>query len=289
MQENKIGILFNTCPWCGENVAIPTKLTRSCPDTIVRLGGQCWVCDKSPVALICSGKVEALDKDGAYTSEGAGGELIEGDLGPGHKLENGYWGYNRLEKLPVKRGDTVTIPKGTLIKTTSPKEMISAKKDYRVVVAAVDQGCDYPEHFCNPEIVWVGRGGYWYRADINDIYELTCSIAKEKPENIVVKQGCGETYQGIVNQYRRKLRRTEGRHDWSGAWMPNRSVYISNETFSVGIFKWVPARSGLKKTAVIFRIKGACRDAEKIYKAADDICDRLDNGDTLTGKSMTVR
>ena len=280
MKNSKISVILDTCPWCGEYMSIPTKLTGSCPDTIVRLGKQCRVCGKSPVALICNGKVEVLDTDGAYTSEGSDGELIEGDLGPEHELDVAYLGYNDIERLPIKMGDTVTIPKGTPIRTTSPRRKIIAGRDYPIVVADVDPGCDHPGHFCNPEIVWVGRGGYWYYADINYL-----NIQIEKP-----CETCSISGSGINKGPRHRVsRKNAGKHDWSGAWLPDGRSNTSNVSFSVGIFKWVPSKNGLKKSKVIFRVKGFCRDADKVYRLAEDICKKLDNGEVLKGKSVTVR
>lgn len=57
--------------------------------------------------------------------------------------------------------------------------------------------------------------------------------------------------------------------DWSGQYDPAKSRW-HHETFSVGIFMWLPKRSmrGLKKSHVIKRITGRTCDPEPVYKRA---------------------
>lgn len=78
-----------------------------------------------------------------------------------------------LTTLPFKRGDYVTIPKGTVIHTTSPIGEKVAGRTLKVKIAHIYNG--YPA--CggtpgrNPVVEWVGAGGYWHRVDINDVPE----------------------------------------------------------------------------------------------------------------------
>lgn len=79
------------------------------------------------------------------------------------------------------------------------------------------------------------------------------------------------------------------KHDFDGAWSPG-EMTPHCETFSVGIFQWIPKVNGkgLKKSAVKFRVRGKTSEPEKVYKHARRICDMLDNGEELYAKSCTV-
>lgn len=73
----------------------------------------------------------------------------------------------------------------------------------------------------------------------------------------------------------------EGRYDFDGQCMPcDDKCFSSFDTFSVGIFKWLPCtpggRKGLKRSKVIYRIRGKVSDAERIYGRARDVCIRFD-------------
>jgi hypothetical protein len=99
-----------------------------------------------------------------------------------------YVGFHEDADLPVKRGDTVTIPKGTHLRTTHPqmKDRVAART-YRVKVDHIlpgstdtkhEQATEPPYHFIvtkvpltNPSVRWAGTGGYWFEADLNDIPE----------------------------------------------------------------------------------------------------------------------
>lgn len=58
--------------------------------------------------------------------------------------------------------------------------------------------------------------------------------------------------------------------DFSGSCLPDSRLGAIRNTFSVGIFQWVPKsyERGLKKTAVIKRIRGSSSEPEKVYEAA---------------------
>ena len=70
------------------------------------------------------------------------------------------------------------------------------------------------------------------------------------------------------------------RYDYSGSCAPGEGEHITGgqHTFSVGIFQWIPKSSGvgLKKSAVVTRIKGYTSNPEDVYKRAEEACDRLD-------------
>ena len=84
-----------------------------------------------------------------------------------------------VENLPVKRGDTVTIRRITLVHRSNGKT-VEAKRNYKVTLHDVDQGrpayVDYG-HFVKPALIrptiarvtWVGAGGYWSDCDLSEI------------------------------------------------------------------------------------------------------------------------
>ena len=83
----------------------------------------------------------------------------------------------------------------------------------------------------------------------------------------------------------------EYRHDFSGSCAPNFKGSSMHNTFSVGIFQWLPKASGkgLKKSAVKFRVKGNVSDAKKVYVIAKMHCLLMNDGKIPTTKSMTVK
>ena len=62
--------------------------------------------------------------------------------------------------------------------------------------------------------------------------------------------------------------------DFSGSCAPGNALGWYNHSFSVGIFQWIPKSSGegLKKSAVIKRVKGLTSDPESVYAQARAIC-----------------
>lgn len=79
----------------------------------------------------------------------------------------------------------------------------------------------------------------------------------------------------------KKNRKFEGKHDWSGSCSPDGKEYsIGWKTFSVGIFKWVPASTvGIKKSAVKYRITGPVQFPQKVADRAEEMCDVFDAAD----------
>lgn len=80
------------------------------------------------------------------------------------------------------------------------------------------------------------------------------------------------------------------KHDYFGSCIPENSGGLWH-TFSVGIFKWLQKSDGigLKKSTVIFRLYGNSSNPDEVYKAAEEICDRLDKGTLILQiKSSTV-
>jgi hypothetical protein len=81
-------------------------------------------------------------------------------------------------------------------------------------------------------------------------------------------------------------RKEAGKHDYSGSCAPGQAW--SGNTFSVGIFQWVPKASGkgLKKTAVKVRVRGYSSDPKQVYRLAEIFCDMLDRGEDPGVKSV---
>ena len=94
-----------------------------------------------------------------------------------------FEGFYEDSALPIKRGDTVTILKGTTIHTTMPRtedRTRVAKKTYKIRVDHLLNGTSdirlvggqyVTTPTSNPSVRWPGVGGYWFEADINDIPE----------------------------------------------------------------------------------------------------------------------
>lgn len=89
----------------------------------------------------------------------------------------GYQDDNAMLALPIKRGDTVIIKKGTIIYVVG-QEPKPAGRTYQVKVHSLSPGQNrpvgHPQHdpsygVQNPRIVWPGSGGYWTECDVNDV------------------------------------------------------------------------------------------------------------------------
>lgn len=90
-----------------------------------------------------------------------------------------FMGYHLDSELPIKRGDTVTIPKGTLVRCNG--ETKPAGRTYKIQVRSLGCGQNFYQDgnafreddvpMVSPTVVWAGTGGYWAEADINDIPE----------------------------------------------------------------------------------------------------------------------
>ena len=111
-----------------------------------------------------------------------------------------FEGYHEDHEIPIKKGDIVTIKKGTTIRTTMPTTVtIAGQKQgaYKVKVAgrtykvrvdhvlngvtirqSASQGgriLDSSSFERAPSVRWAGTGGYWFEVDLNDIPEALAS------------------------------------------------------------------------------------------------------------------
>ena len=68
-------------------------------------------------------------------------------------------------------------------------------------------------------------------------------------------------------------------------------VYMKIQTFSVGIFQWIPtkSRSGLRKSAVKYRVKGKPSNPEEVFARADQVVKNLNAGWVPIKKSEAVK
>lgn len=105
--------------------------------------------------------------------------------------EKRFRGYYEDRELPLKRGQMVTIKKGTIVKTLG-KEPKPAGKTYKVKVhhfmcgqteTKLTQDKEPPHKFIeekihkmDPTVEWAGPGGYWTSADLNDIPEAMAAL-----------------------------------------------------------------------------------------------------------------
>lgn len=93
-------------------------------------------------------------------------------------IDGKYIGYHAdLNSLPVKKGDIVLIKKGTRYHSMKDGEYHTAGKSYKVKVNHVLHGTQYMEKgeeiIKNSSVSWAGTGGYWHRADINDVEKVS--------------------------------------------------------------------------------------------------------------------
>jgi len=77
-------------------------------------------------------------------------------------------------------------------------------------------------------------------------------------------------------------------YDFSGSCAPHCSN-SNYTTFSVGIFQWIPAKNGLKKSPAIVRIYGWSDRPGEVYKKALEICGQLKDGEYKGKKFVRVR
>jgi hypothetical protein len=92
-----------------------------------------------------------------------------------------FSGYHADHELPIKKGDVVTIRKGTTIRTMAPNGKVRvAGRTYKVTVDHILNGMNRPvgEKLHNasypiqdPSVRWPGAGGYWFEVSFNDIPE----------------------------------------------------------------------------------------------------------------------
>jgi hypothetical protein len=92
-------------------------------------------------------------------------------------IDGKYIGYHEnLSTLPIQKGDTILIKKGTKYHSTRDGDYHIAGKSYKVKVDHLIHGAQYTERdqkiVKNSEATWVGSGGYWCRVDINDVEKV---------------------------------------------------------------------------------------------------------------------
>ena len=77
---------------------------------------------------------------------------------------------------------------------------------------------------------------------------------------------------------------------WEGHIEESQSSQANKTGFSLGVFQWVLKADGksLKPGPVKVRIKGFYCDAAKVYDTARAVCAKLNAGETILQKSISV-
>jgi hypothetical protein len=85
-----------------------------------------------------------------------------------------HFGY--CPNLPIKRGMTVTILKGTPVHHRG--KIVPAGRTYKVTVHSMDEGSNACARHSrrDPKVIWPGTGGYWSEVDINLIPEANHNV-----------------------------------------------------------------------------------------------------------------
>ncbi len=89
-------------------------------------------------------------------------------------IDGKYIGYHAdLSSLPIQKGDTVLIKKGTKYHSMRDGGYHIAGKSYKVLIDHVVHGAQYTHDgediVINSQLTWAGTGKYWNRVDINDV------------------------------------------------------------------------------------------------------------------------
>lgn len=86
---------------------------------------------------------------------------------------SGYYEHARRADFPVQAGQEVVVPRGAVVRSTHPKNKKRVcKRAQKIKVHSVGWGMERDgKAVCNPEITWVGAGGYWCWVDVNEVLE----------------------------------------------------------------------------------------------------------------------
>jgi len=86
------------------------------------------------------------------------------------------------------------------------------------------------------------------------------------------------------------MNREVGTHAFAGVCAPDEEDAACWETFSVGVFEWVPTAggTGVKRGKVKVRVRGEVGRAEQVYAKAQEIIALLDAGIYTGPESVTV-
>lgn len=79
-----------------------------------------------------------------------------------------------------------------------------------------------------------------------------------------------------------------GKHYFDGSLRPVPGCRSQNDWFSVGLFECVPAKHGVKRGPVLIRVTGNNNKAYLVYKTANHYCLKLDSGEPIRQKTITV-
>lgn len=75
-----------------------------------------------------------------------------------------------------RKGQRVRIRAGARVRSTNPKaRQVQATRARVVTVFSIDRGYVCDDGVRNPEVCWVGTGGFWCYADLNDVQAQSAS------------------------------------------------------------------------------------------------------------------
>lgn len=98
-----------------------------------------------------------------------------------------FKGYVPESELPIRQGETVTIPAGISIhRPTAPASMpkrVVSKKAQRVTVHHILPGSNLMDRngtpASDPKVVWAGSGGYWCEVLFRDLAEADAILVND--------------------------------------------------------------------------------------------------------------
>lgn len=87
-----------------------------------------------------------------------------------------------------------------------------------------------------------------------------------------------------------ELMQALGRHSYSGSYDPSGPQKFITETFSVGVFQWMPTKDGerRKKGKVKVRVIGSCLHPNHVYEKANEVIEELNEGTYKGPKNVKV-
>lgn len=110
-------------------------------------------------------------------------------------IDGGFIGYHHdITKFGLKRDDIITIRKGTKYHSSryGYSHDLFAGKTYKVKVNHLLHGAQWEDkgkiYIYNTKVVWVGSGGYWQEADINDVLSLRKRISIINMKDFITKE-----------------------------------------------------------------------------------------------------
>jgi hypothetical protein len=120
-----------------------------------------------------------------------------------------FIGYCPDDLLPIKRGQTVTIPKGVTITYRGEKKV--NERTRKVKVDHLLNGTNFHGNHrgdavppTSPSVRWPGSGGYWSEVDINDVPEAREAV-KAAQHQVYLEEAAvmAEKLEGVLEEARK--------------------------------------------------------------------------------------